>query len=145
MILTVDTWEWGLSKKKKSQCFWLVKYWWNLISCLICTKPIFKQVLLTYLLTHQKKWGVGWKWTTGGIVLITCPFLKLRLPCKSFYLGYLLTFFFPTALFFYWVVDWVWLGILWSFMDVEFYKEINFVSMKSIYIILNISRTEMVC
>ena len=87
-------------KKKKSQCFWLVKYWWNLISCLICTKPIFKQVLLTYLLTHQKKWGVGWKWTTGGIVLITCPFLKLRLPCKSFYLGCLLTFFFPNCTFF---------------------------------------------
>ena len=35
-----------------------------------------------------------------------------------------------------WMVDWVWLEILWSLMGVEFYKEINLVSMTSIYVYL---------
>ena len=41
----------------------------------------------------------------------------------------------------FWVVNLLWLDILWSFMGVEFYKEISLVFIKSIYIILNISKT----
>ena len=82
--------------------------------------------------------------TTGSIWLIICTnFPKLNLPCKSLCLGWLLTFF-PKSTLFYWEVDWVSLGIPFSFMGVEFYKEINLVSTKSIFIILNISRKEMV-
>ena len=49
-----------------------------------------------------------------------------------------------STLFYYWVVDWVWLDIPWFFMGVEFYNKINLVSIKSIYVILDISRKEMV-
>ena len=46
------------SFQKKIQFFLLVKYWFNLIFCLTYTKPIFKQSLPTYLLTHWKKWDL---------------------------------------------------------------------------------------
>ena len=56
--------------------------------------------------------------TTGSIWLIICTnFPKLNLPCRSLCLGWLLTFF-PKSTLFYWEVDWVSLGIPFSFMSV---------------------------
>ena len=36
---------------------------------------------------------------------------------------------------FYWLVDWIWLDIPWSFMGLELYNKINLASITSVYVI----------
>ena len=45
---------------------------------------------------------------------------------------------------FYWLVDWIWLDISWSFMGLELYNKINLASITSVYVISNISKKEIV-
>ena len=121
VIVTLGTWGWDLSKR--SYFFWLFKYWVNLILILTYTKPMVKQSLQIYFLTHCRKWGYGWKWTIWYCHVNDSVWMYFII-------------FIPKSTLFYWVVNWVWLDRPWFFMGVEFYKEINLGSIKSIYVIL---------
>ena len=120
VIVTLDTWEWGLSQTN-SQFFWSVKDWLNLSFCLICTKPIFKQPLPTYLLIYLKKWEVGWNWSTRGIFLFVLIFKIWGCHVNHSAWDVFFNIFLLNSTLFYWVADWVLLDIPWSLMGAEFY------------------------
>ena len=67
--------------------------------------------------------------------MVPCKWL-----CLGSWFGMCFKIFIPIFTLFYWVVDLVWLDIPWFFTGVDFYIEINLVSIKSIYVILHIFR-----
>ena len=73
--------DWVINGKPKVGGRWSSRLRLNLISCITYTKSIFKQSY-QHIFWPTNRGGVrrvGWKWATGGILVITCPFFKVKI------------------------------------------------------------------